>query len=92
MTKYSAAAKSENQFSGTEALFMARDTYKYHFKQGHRIIYTGITNDLQRREEEHRRNFGGDGHIFEVGRATTRDDALKWEREQAAKGRSTRRR
>lgn len=71
---------------------MARDTYKYHFKRGHRIVHTGITNDLERRESEHKQNFGNDGHIFKVGRVTTRDAALQWEREQAARGRPTRRR
>ncbi|MCY3830208.1 MAG: hypothetical protein F4Y62_12585 [Rhodospirillaceae bacterium] len=71
---------------------MARDTYKYHFKQGHRIVHTGITNDLERREAEHKQNFGRNGHILKVGRATTRDAALEWEREQAARGRPTRRR
>lgn len=71
---------------------MARDTYKYHFKQGHRIVHTGITIDLERREAEHKRSFGENGHILKVGRATTRDAALEWEREQAARGRPTRRR
>ena len=71
---------------------MGRDTYKYHFKRGNRIVHVGITNDLERREGEHRQSFGDDGHIRQVGRATTRDAALKWEREQAAKGRPTRRR
>ena len=71
---------------------MARDTYKYHFKCGHRIVHTGITNDLERREAEHKKDFGENGHIMRIGRATTRDAALEWEREQAAKGRPTRRR
>lgn len=71
---------------------MARDTYKYHFKRGRRIVHTGITNDLERRESEHKQSLGPDGHILKVGRATTRDAALKWEREQAARGRPTRRR
>ncbi len=71
---------------------MARDTYKYHFKQGRRIVHTGITNDLERRGDEHKQDFGRDGHIVKVGYVTTRDAALKWEREQAAKGRPTRRR
>ncbi len=70
---------------------MARDTYKYHFKRNRRIVHTGITNDLERRETEHRNDFGS-GDIEKVGHATTRDAALKWEREQAAKGRPTRRR
>ena len=34
---------------------MARDTYKYHFKKGNKIVHTGITNDLERREQEHKR-------------------------------------
>lgn len=70
---------------------MGRDTYKYHFKKGRRIVHTGITNDLERRESEHKENFGDDGHILQVGRATTMDAALKWEREQAERGRPTRR-
>ncbi len=71
---------------------MARKTYKYYFRRGHRILHAGITNDLVRREAEHKREFGEDGHIKQVGRATTMDVALEWEREQAAKGRPTRRR
>ena len=62
---------------------MARDTYKYHFKKGNKILHTGITNDLERREQEHRQTYGESGHIKQVGRATTRDAALKWESEQA---------
>ncbi len=69
---------------------MSRDTYKYHFKKGNQIIHTGITNDLERREQEHKRDSGGNGHIKKVGYATTRDAALKWEREQADKGKPTR--
>ena len=71
---------------------MTRDTYKYHLKQGHRIVHTGITKDLERREAEHKHDFGEDVHILKVGHATTRDAALKWEREQASRGRPTRRR
>ena len=70
---------------------MARDSYKYHFKKGNRIVHTGITNNLERREQEHQERFGNDGHIKQVGRATTRDAALKWEREQAERGNPTRR-
>ena len=70
---------------------MARDTYKYHFKVGNKIVHTGITNDLERREQEHRRNNDGKGNISKVGYVTTRDAALEWEREQAEKGRPTRR-
>lgn len=31
-----------------------RTTYKYHFKKGNKIVHTGITNDIDRREAEHR--------------------------------------
>ena len=70
---------------------MTRETYKYHFKKGNRIMHTGITNDLERREQEHKKTFGESGHIKQVGRATTRDAALEWESEQAKRGNPTRR-
>ena len=31
-----------------------RDTIKYQIKDGNEIVYYGITNDLERREQEHR--------------------------------------
>ena len=74
-----------------EAWKMARNTYKYHFKKGNRIVHTGITDDLERREQEHKLNFGESGRIKKVGHATTLDAALRWEKEQAEKGRPTRR-
>ncbi len=70
---------------------MPRDTYKYHFKKGNKIVHTGITNDLDRREREHKSEHEESGHITQVGRKTTRDAALAWEREQAKKGKPTRR-
>ncbi len=70
---------------------MARDTYKYHFKVGKKTVHTGITNDLARQEQEHKRKFGQSGRIMQVGRATTLDAALKWEGEQAERGNPTRR-
>ncbi len=71
---------------------MARDTYKYHFKLGNKIVHTGITSDLDRRQAEHRNAYGETGKIQKVGNVTTKDAALKWEREQAERGRPTRRR
>ncbi len=68
-----------------------RDTYKYHFKKGNKIIYAGITYDLDRREVEHQREPGKSrGHIKQVGFRTTRDAARKWEQEQAKQGRPVR--
>ncbi len=54
---------------------MSRDTYRYHFIQDNRIVYSGITTDLRRREEEHKRHFGEGSRIKQVGRPTTRDAA-----------------
>jgi predicted GIY-YIG superfamily endonuclease len=58
-----------------------RDTYKYHFKRGPKIVHSGITNDLERREQEHQRKWLR-GHIKQVGRKTTEDAARKWEEGQ----------
>ncbi len=68
-----------------------RDTYKYHFKKGNKIIHTGITNDLDRREAEHQNETGqSKGHIKQVGLRTTRDAALEWEQEQEKQGKPVR--
>jgi len=58
-----------------------RDTYKYHFKEGNKIIKSGITTDLERREEEHQQD-RPKGHIKKVGHVTTEDAARKWEEAQ----------
>jgi predicted GIY-YIG superfamily endonuclease len=57
-----------------------RDTYKYHFKVGNKVVHKGITGDLDRREVEHQQKWL-DGHIVQTGNKTTREAALKWERE-----------
>lgn len=58
-----------------------RDTYKYHFKVGNKIIRSGITNDLESREGEHQQQYSK-GHIKQVGRQTTEDAAREWESKQ----------
>ena len=58
-----------------------RGTYKYHFKQGNRIVHSGITDDLERREQEHQQTWD-DGHIKQVGHRTTEDAAREWEQGQ----------
>ncbi|MCH7499652.1 MAG: GIY-YIG nuclease family protein [Nitrospinae bacterium] len=55
-----------------------RDTYKYQFKAGNKVIHGGITNDLERREDEHQDKWPK-GHIFQIGRKTTEDAAREWE-------------
>ena len=68
----------------------SRTTYKYHFKLGNRIVHTGITRDIDRREAEHQRKTGWSrGHIVQVGFRTTREAALIWEAEQRRLGKPT---
>ena len=43
-------------------------------------MHRGITNDLSRREGEHQAEYPG-SRISQVGRRTTREAALQWERE-----------
>ena len=57
-----------------------RDTHRYHYKKGNKIVHRGITNDPKRREGEHRRLYG-DGALHTVGPKVRRDSGLKWERD-----------
>ena len=57
----------------------ARDTYKYHLKDGNKVIHRGVTNSLERREKEHQKTSPG-SHIVQVGRRTTMSAALQWEK------------
>lgn len=56
-----------------------RDTYKYHFKVGNKIVHRGITKELDRREREHQQTWPK-GRITQIGYRTTWTAALAWER------------
>ena len=58
-----------------------RDTIKYHFKIHSKIVHSGITDDIERREQEHQSKWPT-GHIKQVGRKTTEDAARDWEEKQ----------
>ena len=58
-------------------------TFRYRFKVDGKIVCSGITIDLQRRENEHRRRWPT-GLIEQIGPPTTHEDAWNWEREQIA--------
>lgn len=60
----------------------ARTTFRYHLRVDGRIVHSGITTDLRRREVEHRLRWPT-GRIEQVGPRTTRAEAWRWEREQA---------
>ncbi|KKQ46841.1 MAG: hypothetical protein US75_C0012G0012 [Candidatus Woesebacteria bacterium GW2011_GWC1_38_13] len=55
-----------------------RNIYKYDFKLGNKILHSGITNDMERREKEHQIGWPS-GHIVQVGNRTTRKAAEDWE-------------
>ena len=55
-----------------------RNTYKYDFKVGNKIMHSGITKDLERREKQHEQKWSK-GHIVQIGRKTTEEAAEKWE-------------
>jgi len=57
-----------------------RDTYKYHVIKDRKIAHRGIAEDLKRRGQEHQQEYPG-SRIKQIGRRTTREAALEWERE-----------
>jgi predicted GIY-YIG superfamily endonuclease len=59
-----------------------RNWYTYEFKRGNKILHKGITQDLDRREQEHQSNFDSKGHIKQVGIAKTEEGARNWEKDQ----------
>lgn len=59
-----------------------RDTYKYILKDGNEIVDYGITNDLERREQEHRSEGLKFTKMEKVGIATTREAAGAWQKRQ----------
>ncbi len=66
-----------------------RDTTRYHYKKGNKIVHTGITNNPERRETEHQAEVPG-GRLEKQGPKVTRDSAERWERQQAKHGKPTR--
>ena len=57
----------------------SKNTYKYVLKVGDKVVYRGVTNDLKRRQAEHRVRWP-DGQVQPVGRKTTMEQALDWMR------------
>ena len=62
-----------------------KDTFKYHLKKGNRVVFRGITYNLERRQSGHQAQYPGT-QIKQVGRRTTRAAALRWEREGGKRG------
>ena len=58
-----------------------RDTSRYIVEHRGKPIYVGITNDPERRAEEHRQE-GMPGNLEVQGPKVTRETAEQWEREK----------
>ena len=56
----------------------SRNIYKYDFKISQKIVHSGITKDIERREVEHQQKWPK-GHIVQVGNRTTKEAAEDWE-------------
>jgi predicted GIY-YIG superfamily endonuclease len=57
-----------------------RNTRKYELRDNSgRTLYIGITDDLERREAEHRDDGKKFAEMVQIGRATTREAASAWE-------------
>jgi len=69
------------RIGGDKIMVAKRDIYKYHFKIGNKIVHSGITNDLERREMEHKQKWPN-RHIFQIGNKTTEEGATNWEEKQ----------
>lgn len=67
-----------------------RDTQRYHITGRYgKILHTGITNNADRRLQEHQRDLGQNVNMRKVGPKVTRASALKWEQEQREAGKPT---
>ena len=59
-----------------------RDCYNYDLKQGKKIVYSGITNDIDRRIKNHDADGKKFYHAISYGSAVTRGTAKKREEEK----------
>ena len=53
----------------------SKNTYKYVLKVGEKVVHRGVTNDLERRQMEHRVRWP-DGQVEPVGEKTTMEQAF----------------
>lgn len=59
-----------------------RNTFNCNLKQGHKIVYKGTTNDLEKRAREHEADGKKFTHIQQIGRVKTEAGANRQEARQ----------
>ena len=62
-------------------VIMSRNHWPYRLKDGRQTVYIGKTNDLDARAEEHRAEGKRFTRLLALGRAMTKDSALRREEE-----------
>jgi predicted GIY-YIG superfamily endonuclease len=60
----------------------SRKTVPYTLRQGNKIVYVGITNDLVDRESQHRGNGKRFDSLRPEGSKHTRESARQWEKDR----------
>ena len=63
-----------------------RTTTRYNVRRGRKIVHTGITTDPERREKEHKREYGSNVRLTPVGPKVTSETAKKWKTNNVRKG------
>lgn len=61
-----------------------REHFRYELKDGRQVVYIGITNDPEAREQEHFDAGKRFSHLLVVGPAVTRDTAEGWDEDRLA--------
>lgn len=59
-----------------------RDYNKYILYQGNKIVYIGITNDIERRKREHQNDGKEFSRMEKEGNLSTKEGAEAWETER----------
>lgn len=66
-------------------MYQEKSIYRYFLKEGDKIVYAGVTNDIERRTKEHKEE-NAQCSVVRVGDRVTQYEAVKWEHAQARQG------
>ena len=59
-----------------------RDHYKYELRDKGKLVYVGITNDTETREQQHKRDRKRFTSMNVVGSSVTQNSAERWEEQR----------